>query len=59
MRLDLMQSNAKRRLAIFTKLREWSLTSLAKVANLGEWLLIFVTGHFIGYFNNILLKCIQ
>ena len=44
-RLD--ASNAKRRLAS-GDLREWSLTSLAKVANLRKWLLIFATGHFIG-----------
>ena len=39
-------SNAKRRLATFANLCEWSLTSLA-------------IGSFIGYFNNLLLKCIQ
>ena len=33
-RLDWTRSNAKRRLATFANLREWSLTSLAKVANL-------------------------
>ena len=32
---------------------------LATFASLREWLLIFATGHFIGYFNNLLLKCIQ
>ena len=47
-RLDWTRSNAKRRLTTFAYLREWSLTSLAKVANLRKWLLIFVTGRFIG-----------
>ena len=35
-RLDWTRSNANRRLATFTNLREWSLTSLAKVGNLRE-----------------------
>ena len=35
-RLDWTRSNAKRRLATFANLREWSITSLAKVANLRE-----------------------
>ena len=47
-RLDWTRSNAKRRLATFANLREWSITSLAKVANLRKWLLIFATGRFIG-----------
>ena len=47
-RLDWTRSNAKRRLATFANLREWSLTSLAEVANPRKWLLIFVTSRFIG-----------
>ena len=35
-RFDWTRSNAKRRLATFANLREWSITSLAKVANLRE-----------------------
>ena len=47
-RLDWTRSNVKRRLATFVNLREWSLTSLAKVANLRNWLLIFATCRFMG-----------
>ena len=40
--------DAKQREAKVGDLREWSITSLAKVANLRERLLIFATGRFIG-----------
>ena len=38
--------DAKQREAKVGDLREWSITSLVKVANLRNWLLIFATGRF-------------
>ena len=45
-RLNAKQRKAK--VGDLRNLREWSITSLAKVANLRKWLLIFATGRFIG-----------
>ena len=52
-RLDAKQREAKvgdlrQPSPTFANLREWGITSLAKVANLREWLLIFATGRFLG-----------